>query len=320
MIDVAVNIFAKPFQTALSLLSLLERCGRHIGTIWLQFEPVGSKHDPITPYHIADWLREQLGDARIRVSQPEYWLDLNAADPQRLGDTAYRMGIRYQHAFENSTSDRLFLMHNDVFVLKDILGDMSDAMGDAFAIGQLGQCWNCPASNEELMRDVADHAPCTPATYENFQPDFDTLRELYAQGHARNVFVRPYDRAFVGEFDMQPWPLPECRINEWACLINLKAVQSHCIPRGPALSPGAYRQCGPVCLDIGVTWFRQMHALGMRARHFDVSHHMKHWVGTGKNTPRRYALAEDNALRLLQRHYPQWLAWLRGRTGKDFTR
>ena len=318
MVDVAVNIFAKPFQTALSLLSLLERCGRHIGTVWLQFEPVGSRHDPVTSYHIADYLREQLGEARVRVSQPDYWLDLNAADVTRLDDVAYRMGIRYQHAFENSTCDKLLLVHNDIFVVRDLVGDMLAHMGDAFAIGQLGQCWNCPASNADLMRDVMDAPPCTPEHYEQTRPDFAALQKLYALAHERGVFARPYDRAFAGEFDVQPWPLPECRINEWACLIDLKQVRPHCIPHGPCLSPGAYRQCGPVCLDIGVTWFRQMHARGMHARHFDIAPYMKHWVGTGKNTPRKYALAEDNALRLIRKHHPQWLSWLKARTGKDF--
>lgn len=320
MIDVAVNIFAKPFQTALSLLSLLERCGQHIDTVWLQFEPVGSKHDPITSYHIADYLREQLGDGRVRVSQPDYWLDLNAPDMSRLDDPAYRTGIRYQYAFEHSSSDKLFLMHNDVFVLKDLLGAMLEQMGEAFAIGQLGQCWNCPASNAQLMRDVAGRAPCTPQTYDQWRPEFATLQELYTQARARDIFARPYDRAFMGEFDVQPWPLPECRINEWACLLNLRATRQHCWPCGPCLPPGAYRECGPVCLDIGVTWFRQMHARGMHARHFDLTGYMKHWVGTGKNTPRRYALAEDNALGILRKHYSQWLLWLKEHTGKDFTR
>ena len=51
-VDVAVNIFAKPFQTALSLLSLLKHSGEHVGVIWLQFEPYGSRHDAISPYYI----------------------------------------------------------------------------------------------------------------------------------------------------------------------------------------------------------------------------------------------------------------------------
>ena len=52
-IDVAINIFAKPYQTALSVLSLLKHSGRHVGNLWLQFEPYGSQHDIVNPYAVA---------------------------------------------------------------------------------------------------------------------------------------------------------------------------------------------------------------------------------------------------------------------------
>ena len=42
-IDVAMNIFAKPYQTALSVLSLFKHSGGHVGNVWLQFEPYGSQ-------------------------------------------------------------------------------------------------------------------------------------------------------------------------------------------------------------------------------------------------------------------------------------
>lgn len=317
-VDVAVNIFAKPFQTALSLLSLLRHSGQHVGVIWLQFEPYGSRHDTVSPYHIAQYLRERLGE-RCQVFQPEYWLDLNAADPARLHDPAYRLGIRYQYAFERSVSRRLFLMHNDVLIFRDILGDMLRAMGDAFAVGHLGQCWNCPARHEGLTREVMASAACEPSRYADFRPGYAQLRLLYQLAHARGIFARPYDQGFAGIFDEQPWPLPECRINEWACLLDLEKTRPLCAPFGPLLPPGAYRQCGPICLDIGVEWFRGLHKLGLRARHMDLTPYLKHWVGTGKVTPRRYTLAEENALALLRRHYPDYLEWLAQKSGHCFS-
>lgn len=320
MIDVAVNIFAKPFQTALSLLSLLERCGQHIGTIWLQFEPQGSMHDPIPPYPIAWYLEETLGKERVRVFQPEAWLARQVPDPTRMHDPTYRMGIRYQYALENCASDKLLLIHNDVFILKDLVAPMLEQMGDAFAIGQLGQCWNCPAANADLVGEVMGCPPCSPQTYEAFQPDFASLQALYALARKRGIFVRPYDLPFAPEFETHPWPLPECRVSEWACLLNLREARKHCVPNGPVPGPGAFGQCGETFLDTAVPWFRGMHQLGYHARHFDTKPYMKHWVGTGKKRPHAYALAEDNALGILRKHYPQWLVWLKGRTGKDFTR
>ena len=315
-VDVAVNIFAKPHQTALSLLSLLRASGQHVGVIYLQYEPYGSEHDQVSPYLVAVWLREHLGPDRCRVFQPDHWLDLKAPDMSRLTEDAYRWGIRYQYAFEHSTAPLLFLMHNDVFVQRDILGAMLAARGEAFAVGLLGQCWNCPAANAPLMREFFDLPPCAPHRHEAFRPSFDQLRELYTQAHARGIFVRPYDEGFTGIFDRQPWPLPECRINEWACLIDLERTRPLTMPFGPALPPGAYRPCGPVCLDIGVEWFRAMYAHGLHARHFPVFQYLKHWVGTGKVTRRRYLLAEDNALSLLKKHFPDYVDWLRRKSGK----
>lgn len=308
-IDVAVNIFAKPYQTALSLLSLVRFCGQHINVLWLQFEPFGSRHDKISPYSIVPYLVKELG-LTCYVYQPEHWIDLRAADTQRFDDAAYRLGIRYQYAFEHSKSRLLFLMHNDVLIFKDILGEMRSTLQDAFAVGHLGQCWNCPASHAALMSEVLGRPVCGPQNYADFQPNYEDLCKLYAAAEARGIFVRPYAQGFTGIFDAQPWPLPECRINEWACLLDLGKIRSHCVPHGPVLPPGAYRQCGPICLDIGVELFRGMHARGMHARHFEVASCLTHWVGTGKVTPRRYALAEDNALSLLQKHYPNFLRWL----------
>lgn len=313
-VDVAVNIFAKPYQTALSVLSLLRECGPHVGTIWLQYEPMGSRFDSVSPYVVARYLQEEVRWP-CRVFQPDLWLAREPVDRTRLGDAAYRMGIRYQYAFENSQSKKLLLMHNDVFVFRDALGDMLAAMGDAFAIGRLGQCWNCPASSAKVVKDVMGGRPCSPGRYDGFRPDAATLRRLYARARELGVFTRPYDEGFADDFEQQPWPLPECRVNEWFCLLDLERTRPYCAPFGPALPPGAFSTCGPCNLDTAVPWFRAMHALGFHARHFDLDHHLRHWVGTGNKSPRRYALAEDNARRILQKHFPDYMVWLRGNAG-----
>ena len=308
-VDVAVNIFAKPYQTALSVLSLLKQSSAHVGTIWLQYEPMGSRFDSVSPYVVARYLDEEM-KWPCRVFQPDFWLAREAADPARMDDPAYRMGIRYQYAFEHSKSRKLLLMHNDVFVFRDALGAMLAAMGDAFAIGELGQCWNCPAHAAKVVEDVMGGAPCTPARYAEFRPDAPTLRRLYARARELGVFERPYDEGFADGFDQQPWPLPECRVNEWFCLLDLERTRPFSAPFGPALPPGAFSACGSCNLDIAVPWFRAMHALGFHARHFAIRHYLRHWVGTGHKSALRYTQAEDNARRLLQTHFPDYMAWL----------
>lgn len=320
-VDIAVNIFAKPFQTALSLLSLLKYSGSHIGTIYLQFEPVGSKYDPISTYFIAQWLKQTLDD-RCQVFQPEYWLDLKAPDPAQLKNDTYRLGIRYQYAIEHSQAKWLFLMHNDVLFLKDILGDMLDIVDDAFAIGELGQCWNCPASREEITQEVMQQPACTSDTYLNFRPNMDQLHQLYTCMRQKGFFCRPYDIALPTLSDATPWTLPECRVNEWACLINLEKTRQYTIPFGPALPPGAFRQCHyeeDLRLDTAVEWFRQMHQFGMYAKNFVINKHMLHWKGTGKKAKGAlYIEAERKALKLLQRYYPHYIVWLEKTTGENF--
>ena len=53
----------------------------------------------------------------------------------------------------------------------------------------------------------------------------------------------------------------------------------------------------------------------IRAWHADLSRHLKHWVGTGKVTARLYALAEENALKILLTTFPDYCDWLRGTIG-----
>lgn len=307
-IDVAVNIFAKPFRSSLALLSLVRQCGPHIGKLWLQFEPVGIKYDQIPAYCIYEYIREN-DLAQCEASQPEIWLAREAADEALLRDKKRRMNLRYECAFENSKAPLLFLMHNDIYLIKDLLGPMRQVMGDAFAIGHVGQCWNCPAANAGLMAEVMGSPPCSSATYLDVRPDHKQLLALYAKAREKDKFCRPY-KLDTGEFAIRPWPLPECRVNEWACLINMEKARPLTIPHGEAWPPGAYRACGEFNLDIGVAWFRDLHAKGAAARHFDIYPYLKHWGGTGKNTPMRYAKEEDKALRLLRRHFGAFVDWV----------
>lgn len=308
-VDVALNIFAKPFQTALSVLSLLEHCRGHIGTVWLQYEPYGSKFDKVSPYVVYHYLKEET-DVRCEFFQPKYWLSLEPPDPAKLDEPAYRHSIRYQYAFEYSQSKKLFIMHNDIFVKKNLLGDLLAHMDGAFAIGRLGQCWNCPAKYAEVTQEAMGRGPCTPDTYADFRPDYTQLRELYKSAGKRKLRVRFYDLAYGGIFEKQPFPLPECRVNEWALLLDLEQVRPLTRPFGSGDYVGAFQRCGRLCLDTAVSWFRDMHAQGLRAKHFDISGYLQHFVGSGKMTQEKYTQSENRALELLREHYPFYLRWL----------
>ncbi|MDR2161962.1 MAG: hypothetical protein LBO77_07505 [Desulfovibrio sp.] len=310
-VDVALNIFAKPYCTSLSLLSLLRCSGRHINYIYLQFEPFGSQYDADQPYLIVDFLASSLGN-RIRVFQSEHWLHLAPPDPARLGDAGYRLGIRYESAFEHTREKYLFVMHNDVFIQRDIIGMLLERADGAFAVGQVGQCWNCPARLPSLMRAAGCGTEgCRPETYAAFQPDFDQLVRLYEAARQADVFVRPWWEGWEERYRAKAWPLPECRVNEWSCLVDMEQTREHVLPLGPVTPFGAFEQCGVICLDTATAWFRELNRLGLRARHVDLRGFLLHFVGTGKMTAYRYARLEDNARLLLERHFPAFVSWCR---------
>ena len=130
--------------------------------------------------------------------------------------------------------------------------------------------------------------------------------------------IRPVLLWAGASFQEQPWPLPECRINEWACLVNLDLTRPLTIPFGTALPIGAYAACGKYTLDIGVTWFRAMHAHGLKAAHFPTKGWLTHWVGTGHKSQIRYLQSEHHAKNLLQRMAPEYLAWLKKQAPQAF--
>ncbi|MDL2267870.1 hypothetical protein LJC46_07795 [Desulfovibrio sp. OttesenSCG-928-G15] len=304
-VDVAVNIFAKPYQTSLSVLSLLRACDKHIDRIYLQFEAYGSTFDGVPPYVIADY----LGDRAV-VRQPKYWLKREAPQLDRLSDSEYRHSIRYQYAFENTDKNFLFIMHNDVLIKKDIIGSMLEKIDGAFAIGQLGQCWNCPAKDGPSVAAAGlGDTPCTPDRYREFQPDAASLARLYTIARDNGVFVRPYDEDWEKQYSQSGWPLPECRVSEWSCLVDIAQTRALTWPDGPVTAFGAFEQCGTGCLDTAVAWFRQLNRHGLFARHINIEPYMTHWVGTGKKSEYKYSQAEGNARSILQKSFAPYVTW-----------
>lgn len=146
----------------------------------------------------------------------------------------------------------------------------------------------------------------------------DELRRLYLRSADRRLFVRPYLGGLRRHYGAGGWPLPECRVNEWACLVNLEMTREHVAPRGPLPPFGAFEQCGRLCLDTSVPWFRELSRLGLKARNMDIAPLVTHWIGTAKMTAYKYLKAEGNARRILQKHFPEYVEWCRARGNKMF--
>lgn len=310
-VDVAVNIFAKPYQTALAVLSLLKFSGPHVGRLYLQFEPVGSQHDKVPPYAVAEYLHESGVD--LIVHQPPHWLECDPTDRSRLADPAYRLSIRYQHAFEATDKKYLFIMHNDVLITRDIIGALLKRAGGAFVTGSLGQCWNCPAHYPEIMQACGHDFTCGPESYLEFQPGPDELRRLYQAARGLDLPVRLYPVEQNPAYQAQGWPLPECRVNEWGCLVDVEQTRPLTVPLGGILPFGSFEACGDMALDTAVGWFRDLSRQGLKARHMEIKPYQRHWVGNFRMNTTSHEAAEAEAHMILDKNFKPFVEWCRKR-------
>jgi hypothetical protein len=291
-VDCAINVFGKPYQTALALLSLLRHSGAHIDTIYFITEPNSA----------GDFgaLIERL--PKVNRYTPSHWLWTHPLDEGRLDDDGYRLSIRYQYAWERSDKRYLFITHNDCMYTGDIVGAMLAAIGDRIAIGRIGQCWNCPADWTHR---------CDSTRYLEYRPSFAELAELYRSTEVPpGRTLRKYDRPeFSRSFQHEPWPLPECRVNEWAAMVDLDRARPLTRPFGSALPFGAYSRSGSETLDIGVAWFRGVSRQGCEAAHMSVENYVRHGAGHPAMFDRGlYDEGERHAREVLVAEY-EWRGW-----------
>jgi hypothetical protein len=271
LIDVLVNVFGKPYQTALSLLSLLQCSGEHIDKIYFHQEPATSEFERKDCSRLINHLKD-----KIIVYTIPYWLSNYTTDEKRLPiDEKYRLSMRYQYGFENTDKKFVLLIHNDIEVLDDVAGKMSAEIGEATAIGEIGQCWWCPAGQTGL---------CSSEKYAAFRPVYSQLMFIYNKDmDYKNR--RAYNLGLRREFQQNPWPLPECRVNEWCMLVNIDKARPATMPFGAAAPIGARFASGAkigetweddVNLDTGVQWFRDLNHAGHTFRDFPTEGYIIH--------------------------------------------
>jgi hypothetical protein len=256
-VDVAINVYGKPFQTAVTLLSLVKFSGDHLGKIYFVIEPKQPRDEKF------QFIFDLLGPGVVQHT-PRHWLWVNPAEAARYGDDDYRRSIRYQFAWEESDADYLYITHNDVLYTGDIVGALVENIGDCVGIGLVGQCWNCPAHAGGL---------CSGDKYLDYRPSYDEVLDL-ARRHP------PPRGADYGAYidEANPWPLPECRLNEWVALVSMKLARPLTVPVGDAPPFGA------MGLDIGTQWFRAMSLKGHCFKNYYFDHLAKHgWASEAGN-------------------------------------
>ncbi|SRR6266700_4560882 len=255
-VDVAINVYGKPFQTAVTLFSLVKHSGQHINKIYFIKE---AKQPAESDFQfIYDRLRDKLV-----TYTPKHWLWVNQVDTRSLRDESYRLSVRYQFAWEKSDRDYLYITHNDVLYEGDILGALLANIDDGIGIGRIGQCWNCPAFAASR---------CNGDKYLTYRPPYEEVLALAARfPPPRGKYEQLVDRA-------NAWPLPECRLNEWVALINMRLARPITMPIGDCSPFGA------MTLDIGTQWFRDVSLRGHSLKNYDFESIAKHaWALEGSN-------------------------------------
>lgn len=279
-IDVLINAYGKPFQTALSLLSLHKHSGQWIDRIWFVID----RPDETRALGKQFVLRIL---SNITLYEPREWRWINHIDESRLSEDEYRHSIRYQYGWEHSDKDHVLIIHNDVYFTADSVSLLLGVIGDHIAAGEVGLCCQCPAFH---------HKKCSPEKYLEYRPGLKEFIMMardpkgYLPTDVSSYMVCPGLRA-------RPWPLPSCRVNEWCALVNLKKARPITAPFGSARPFGAHVfegiMKGPkegqkweefkthlgIVYDTGMAWFRDVHHMGHTCAHQDLSEVMQHWTG-----------------------------------------
>ncbi len=108
----------------------------------------------------------------------------------------------------------------------------------------------------------------------------------------------------------QPWPLPECRVNEWTLLVELLKARAATMPLGDAVPIGA-----SFGMDTGTQWFHDVMNAGHHIAHVDTFAYARHaWASsTGGGFPalsdrKEYDRGEALAFEHLRTYYPRLLS------------
>lgn len=272
-VDVVINVYGKPWQTLCTLKSLMKHSSTHIDKIYLIKEKEQPYNEEI------DWIFSYF-DNLIVYTPVKY--NFITWDIHTNNDND-RYGVRYQYGFEKSDKEFIFVTHNDVLYTDDIIGDMINQIGDSVGIGEIGQCWNCPAKSNGL---------CSGEKFNEWNPTYDEV-----------ISLLPHVRTNIQNVDkVNPKPLPECRLNEWSCLINRKLSNKETSPNGDTPLFGIYG------IDMGDKWFKSLYLKGYKFIDYRKNFIHSYWSesSSGYQTQLKkdlYDKSEENAKKYYEENY-----------------
>ena len=154
------------------------------------------------------------------------------------------------------------MTHNDVFYTGDLIAELLRRMQEApyAGAGLIGMCWYCPAATAGM---------CDPSRQEELRLSYLQAVWLCLRVKSHRSRPRLIDRQF-------PMPLPECRLNEFACLLDVDACLRETVPSGG--SPLFGSNDGGV--DTGMGWFHSMVNKRYRFANVDIWDYCHHGHGS----------------------------------------
>lgn len=269
-IDVIINVFGKPWQTLVSLKTLLKHSSDYIDKIYFIEEPQQPNGDNVS------WVVDELNYKNTVHFKPKYSLWINGTDRNRyVQEEEYMMSLRYEYGIRMTDKKYVMIIHNDVLFTSDIIQPFINNINGGFGIGLIGQCWNCPLFHETM---------CDGSKYNSVNHNYMEVM--------RAVNKHPQSRTFIFQGIINqnnPKPMPECRINEWCCLIDADLYKQNVIPNGNVLPFGGYFK-----VDLADAWFEGMVNNGYKAEFYNIYQNMKHgYFEDTKPTP-EYCLNSHN--------------------------
>lgn len=246
-IDVCLNVYGKPYQTIITIKSLLDVSGYLIDKIYLILEPKQPEDFDL------EFVLKEINYKNIEVFTPKHYLYVYRTDLVRFFlEEDYRLSLRYQYGIEKTNKDYLLIIHNDVVFHDDVVSAFLNEINSFAGVGQIGQCWNCPMFFEKK---------CDGDKFGSFNPTYDEV--------IQDTLKYPESRTFIFKniIDREkPMPLPECRLNEWCCLLDINIYRKETVPNGNIVPFGGYFK-----MDLADEWFRQMILKGYKFKNLDIN-------------------------------------------------
>lgn len=299
-VDVCISFYGKPYQTMVTIKSLMQHSRQHIDKIYLSRERRQPHNDYSGIFKIVDYFRNDP-DVKLVLQFPKYHLGLGVADRERAKrDTVWRQSIMYQYAMETTDKKYLCIMHNDMLYHRDMIGDMLKTFAEGpenlAGVGSIGQCWSCPAGKDWGNR-------CNSFRYQEYVPTREEALELTA-AHATPRRELQLKVIQGGRVHM----LPECRLNEYCALIDIEKYRKETIPYGDIGCFGGVWEG----VDVATIWSHDMYKRGYTFKHLTLEDYAKHapFDTTGSGTKANdvsdvYFTAEKRAEEYLNQHYGQ---------------